>query len=104
MAGARRRALLLKAGLSKEAFVATGVVSAVVVDAVRLVTYGTGILAQHIAASQELIAPVAVATVCAFAGSFAGSRILQKITLRTVQIVVASAMFVIGIGLASGLI
>ncbi|MDO4796365.1 MAG: TSUP family transporter, partial [Brachymonas sp.] len=34
--GALRSAFLLKAGLSKEAFVATGVVSAVVVDAVRL--------------------------------------------------------------------
>lgn len=35
--GALRSAFLLKSGLSKEAFVATGVVSAVIVDAARLV-------------------------------------------------------------------
>ncbi len=45
--GALRSAFLLKAGLSKEAFVATGVVSAVIVDAVRLITYGTGVMAGH---------------------------------------------------------
>lgn len=102
--GALRSAFLLKAGLSKEAFVATGVVSAVIVDAVRLITYGTGVMAEHLARSQELIAPVAVGTVCAFIGSFAGKRVLQKITLRTVQIIVAVAMLLIGAGQASGLI
>lgn len=102
--GALRSAFLLKAGLTKEAFVATGVVAAVIVDAVRLITYGTGVMAEHLAQSQELLAPVAVGTVCAFIGSFAGKRILQKVTLRTVQIVVAVAMLVIGSGLTSGLI
>lgn len=95
---------MLKAGLSKEAFVATGIVAAVVVDAVRLITYGTGVMAEHLARSDELIAPVAVGTVCAFIGSFAGKRVLQKITLRTVQIIVAVAMLLIGAGLTSGLI
>jgi uncharacterized membrane protein YfcA len=102
--GALRSAFLLKAGLTKEAFVATGVVCAVIVDAVRLITYGTGPLAEHFARSQEVLAPVAVGTVCAFVGSFAGKRLLQKITLRAVQLIVAVAMLVIGAGLASGLI
>lgn len=43
--GALRSAFLLKAGLSKKAFVATGVVSAVIFDAVRLMVYGTTMLA-----------------------------------------------------------
>jgi hypothetical protein len=102
--GALRSAFLLKTGLSKEAFVATGVVSAVMVDAARLVVYGTGVMAGHLAQLQELIAPVAVGTVCALIGSFAGSRILQKVTLRTVQIVVAVAMLLIGAGLAAGVV
>ena len=42
--GALRSAFLLKVGLSKEAFVATGVVSAVIVDAARLVIYGVGFM------------------------------------------------------------
>lgn len=102
--GALRSAFLLKTGLSKEAFVATGVVSAVIVDAVRLITYGTSILAEHLARSQELLAPVAMGTVCAFIGSFVGKRVLQKITLRTVQIIVAIMILLIGSGLVAGLI
>lgn len=102
--GALRSAFLLKSGLSKEAFIATGVVSAVIIDAARLVVYGTGFMADHLAKSHELLAPVAVGTICAFIGSFAGKRMLQKVTLHTVQIVVAVAMLLIGAGLVAGLV
>jgi len=102
--GALRSAFLLKAGLSKDAFVATGVVSAIIVDAARLAVYGTGVMAGHLAQSQELIAPVAVGMACAFIGSFVGKRMLQKVTFRAVQITVASAMLLIGTGLACGLV
>ena len=102
--GALRSAFLLKIGLSKEAFVATGVVSAVIVDAARLVIYGAGFMAGHLAQSQEILVPVVVGTVCAFIGSFVGARVLQKVTLRTVQFVVAVAMLLIGAGLAAGLV
>lgn len=85
-------------------FVATGVVSAVIVDAARLVVYGASFMAGNFAQSQELLAPVAVGTICAFVGSFLGKRMLQKVTLRTVQVVVAVAMLLIGVGLAVGLV
>jgi len=102
--GALRSAFLLKIGLTKEAFVATGVVSAVIVDAARLVIYGTGFMGGHLAQSQQLLASVVVGTVCAFIGSFVGTRVLQKITSRTVQIVVAVAMFLIDAGLVAGVV
>jgi len=102
--GALRSAFLLKIGLSKEAFVATGVVSAVIVDAARLVVYGAGFMAGNFAQLQELLVPVAVGTICAFIGSFMGKRLLQKVTLRTVQVVVAGAMLLIGVGLVTGLL
>jgi uncharacterized membrane protein YfcA len=102
--GALRSAFLIKAGLSKEAFVATGVVAAVIVDASRLIVYGTDIAADHLAQSQQLIAPVVVGTLCAFIGSFVGRQVLRKVTLRAVQIIVALTMLLIGIGLASGLV
>ena len=102
--GALRSAFLLKSGLSKEAFVATGVVSAVIVDGARLVVYGASFVASDFAQTQELLVPVAVGTVCAFIGSFVGKRMLQKVTLRTVQTVVAGAMLLIGVGLAAGLV
>ncbi|KGK42610.1 hypothetical protein LH51_06090, partial [Nitrincola sp. A-D6] len=102
--GALRSAFLLKAGLSKEAFVATGIVSAVIVDAARLVVYGTAILATEFSQAQELILPVVVGSICAFIGSFFGKRLLPKVTLRTVQLIVAIAMLGIGSGLALGLL
>ena len=102
--GALRSAFLLKAGLSKDAFVATGVVSAVIVDAARLTVYGTGFIAGHLAQSRALLAPVVVGTLCAFVGSFAGKRVLRKVTLRTVQIAVAAAMLLIGLGLVVGIV
>lgn len=100
--GALRSAFLLKAGLSKEAFIATGVVAAVIVDAVRLLVYGAGALGEHVARSAGIVGPVVVATVCAFAGSYLGKRVLRKVTLRAVQASVAAAMLLIGMGLAFG--
>ena len=102
--GALRSAFLLKIGLTKEAFVATGVVSAVVVDASRLIVYGTGFMAEHFSRSQELALPVAVGTACAFAGAVIGKRVLHKVTLRTVQVVVAIAMLMVGTALIAGII
>lgn len=102
--GALRSAFLVKLGLSKEAFVATAAVSAVLVDAVRLIVYGVGFLAEHFARSRQLILPVAVGTVCAFAGALIGKRVLRQVTLRTVQVVVASMMLFVGGGLALGIL
>lgn len=100
--GALRSAFLLKAGLSKEAFVATGVISAVIVDAVRLTVYGTTILTEHFAQSQALLAPVVVASLAAFGGAFVGKKLLRKVTLRALQLLVAVAMLIIGLGLIAG--
>ena len=97
-----RSAFLIKAGLGKQAFVATGVVCAVLVDVTRLVFYGTGTLANHISTSRGLILPVTVATLCAFAGAFFGKRMLQKVTVQTVQRVVAGGIFLIGVALVMG--
>ena len=61
-------------------------------------------MADHLAHSKNLIAPVVVGTICAFIGSFVGKRLLQKVTLRTVQMMVAIAMLLIGVGLVVGLV
>jgi uncharacterized protein len=102
--GALRSAFLIKAGLTRDAFVATGAVAAVLVDVTRLLVYGVGTISSHMAHSGELLVPVTVATVSAFVGSFLGKRLLPKVTLRTVQLVVAVAMLAIGVGLVSGLV
>ncbi len=103
--GAFRAAFLIKAGLDKQAFVATGVVCAVIVDCVRLSVYGTSYLTARLDAPPPGVTGLVItASLAAFAGAFLGARLLQKITLRTVQIVVAIGMIGVGAGLAAGLL
>jgi uncharacterized membrane protein YfcA len=103
--GAFRAAFLIKAGLDKQAFVATGVVCAVIVDCVRLSVYGTSYLTDRLDALPPGVAGLVIsASLAAFAGAFLGARLLQKVTLRTVQLVVATGMIGVGTGLAAGLL
>ena len=103
--GAFRAAFLIKAGLSKEAFVATGVVAAVIVDVIRLGVYGVSNVTHGFANLESgSWAIVLVATGCAFLGAFLGARLLKKVTLRAVQITVAVMMVLLGVGLAAGVL
>ncbi len=103
--GAFRSAFLLKAGLGKEAFVATGVVAAVVVDTVRLFVYGLSFYATDFAAIRGDVASAVVTAILAAAvGAYIATRLLEKVTLRAVQLVVALMMIFVGLGLASGVL
>lgn len=97
--GALRAAFLVRAGLAKEAFIATGVACACLVDATRLSVYAG--LARHdgLAANAGL---VAAATLAAFAGAFAGARLVRAVTLRGVRLAVGAMLAAIGAGVASG--
>lgn len=103
--GALRSAFLIRAGLSKEAYVGTGAACTVLVDAVRLLVYGASFSAGGWAVVQgEGGAMVVAATLGAFAGAWLGKRLLPKVTLRFVELSVALMMVLIGAGLASGLV
>jgi len=103
--GALRSAFLIKAGLSKEAFIGTGTVAAVVVDVARLLVYGASFYAAQFAKLDSSIAGlVLAATLAAFVGSYLGARLVKKVTLRALQIIVGVMLVLIGVGMASGLI
>lgn len=103
--GAFRTAFLIKAGLDKDGFIATGVACAVIVDVARLAVYGLSTLTADFAAVPSgAEGVVAAATLSAFLGAYAGARLLKKITLRAIQILVAALMIVVGLGLAAGVI
>jgi uncharacterized membrane protein YfcA len=103
--GAFRSAFLIKCGLDKTAFIATGVVCAVLVDLVRIGVYGASYFSSRFAVlTQETAGLVAVAALSAFAGAWFGRRMLRKVTLHSVHLVVAVMMFIIGLGLATGFI
>lgn len=100
--GALRSAFLVKCGLSKEAFIGTGVVSAVLVDAMRLPVY-FGQMRPALEGA-ELRGLILAATLAAFAGSYGGARWVRKVTLRTVQTIVAIGLAIIAAAMATGII
>lgn len=105
--GALRSAFLVRAGLGKEAFIATGVVSAVVVDLARLSVYGTAFVARDLGvvlADRGGWGLIVAAIAAAFAGSFAGARLLPKVTMTGVRWVVAVMLCLLGIALGAGLV
>jgi uncharacterized protein len=99
--GAFRSMFLIRSGLGKEAFVATGVVIAVLVDLARLLIYGPAFFAQK---EQIEWALVISASLAAFVGAYAGAKLLKKITMQFVQWVVAALLIMVGVGLAGGLL
>lgn len=99
--GALRSAFLIKAGLSKEAFVATGVIIACLVDFSRLSVYFKQYLSTGIYENMLLLV---VATVAAFAGAFSGNLLLKKVTLPIIQKIVTVMLILLALALGFGLI
>lgn len=99
--GAIRSAFLIRSGLSKEAYIATGVVIACLVDFTRLSVYASRFTSSNL---HENLTLLIAATVAAIAGAYAGSRLLKKITLRSIQVIVAIMLIIISLALGSGLI
>lgn len=99
--GALRSAFLIKAGLSKEAFIGTAVVVSTLVDITRLGVYATRFSRSGLT---ENITIVAIATSAAIAGAFIGNKLLKKVTLRFLQIFVAIMLICLSVALGAGLI
>jgi len=98
--GAMRSAFLIKCGLSKEAFIATGVVIASVVDISRITVYWPHIFPKAAGNAPLLIA----AALSAFTGAYVGKKYIGKVTMRSVRIIVGVMLFIVAIGLGMGII
>ena len=99
--GALRSAFLIKAGLSKEAFVATAVVVSTFVDFTRLSVYATRFTKGGLTNNLTL---VVCATLSAIAGAYIGNKLLKKVTLRFLQVTIAIMLIIISLALGAGLI
>ncbi len=99
--GALRSAFLIKAGLSKEAFIATGVVVSTFVDFTRLSVYASRLDTAALADNKEL---VFAATLSAITGAYLGNRMLRKLTLRSIQVIVAAMLLLLSLALGAGLL
>lgn len=99
--GALRSAFLIRSGLTKEAFIATGVIIACLIDVSRLSIYSERIYEHY----QDFNFPLIVAaTLAAFAGAFVGTKLVKKVTIRSLQVFVAILLFIFSILLGLGII
>jgi hypothetical protein len=99
--GALRSAFLTKVGLSKEAFIATGVLIACMIDISRMSVYFTNISNMKDSLQWNLLI---VATLAAFVGVYFGNKLVKKITINTVQKIVAFMIIVFAIALGFGIV
>lgn len=99
--GALRSAFLIKFPLSKEQFVATGIVIACLIDTMRIGTYAMDFDFATILDSAWLMT---AATLSAFSGAILGKKLMKKVTISFLQNVVGIMMIAIGLGLILNLI
>jgi hypothetical protein len=110
MQGALRAAFLVRAGLSRDQFVGSAAVVSTMVDIARLLVYAAG-FAQAGRATEwgvlrerHTMVLVAAACLAAFAGSYFGARLVKKVTLRTIQRIVAVLLIGFAAALAAGVV
>lgn len=99
--GAMRSAFLVKSGLTKEAFIGTGVLLAVIVDLSRMTVYADLIKSADVVGNP---ATVIAATLAAFAGTFLGARLIKKVTIKFLQVIVAMMLFLVALNLGAGIL
>ncbi len=99
--GALRSAFLTKVGLSKEAFIATGVIIACMIDVSRMSVYFANISKVKDSLNLNLLC---IATLAAFIGVYFGNKLVKKITINTIQKIVAFMIIVFATALGFGIV
>lgn len=99
--GAFRSMFLIKCGMSKSEFIATGVFIAIMVDISRLIVYGLNFHTQAINANLSL---VLTATLCAFMGSFVGAKLIKKVTIEKIKFLISLLLVIIATLMMSGVL
>lgn len=99
--GALRSAFLIKAGLSKESFIATGVIISIFIDISRISVYMSNFKNIPLENNWPLLI---IATTSAIIGAIIGNKLLKKITIQFIQIVVAIFLLIISLSIVFGII
>lgn len=99
--GALRSAFLVRCGLSKEAFIGTGVVIACAVDAARLFEYGRDM---DFGPIRERWLLIVAAVISAAGGAVVAARVLPRVSMRAIRRLVTTMLFIIGVLLIAGLV
>jgi uncharacterized protein len=103
--GILRSAFLIKAGLSKEEFIGTSVIASIFVDIIRLFVYGFAIYFEKFAyvLSREMQGILIASSLTAFLGSYIGSKLIHKITFKSLQMIVGLMLLILGTAIALGI-
>jgi uncharacterized membrane protein YfcA len=99
--GALRSAFLIRCGLSKEAFIGTGVVIACLVDVARLLLYGREM---DLATVRDRWRLIAAAIAFAAAGAVLAARVLPRVSMHAIRRLVTVMLFAIAAALAAGIV
>jgi len=99
--GALRSAFLIKAGLSKEAFIGTAVVVSSFVDFTRISVYLNRMIETDIVAQWPLLLS---AVLSAITGALIGNKLLKKITLSFLHLFVGFMLMLIALALITGVL
>jgi len=103
--GALRTAFLMRSGLGKEALIGTMVVCGFAVDAVRLLVYGS-MFSGEISLMQHsgLLGMLISGCIFAFIGSYFGKYLFDKVTFKSVRIVITVMLLLFGLAFGIGII
>ncbi|MDP6908810.1 MAG: sulfite exporter TauE/SafE family protein, partial [Flavobacteriales bacterium] len=85
----------------KEAFIATGIIIASIIDVTRLGLYFTRMKEINV---MENLPILVTAILSAFLGAFFGRKLLKKVTLDVVQWIVAIMILILAVLLAMGVV
>ncbi len=99
--GALRSAFLMRAGLSKDAFMGTRVVCACLVDISRLSVYAASIAAGWNDIELDLLL---LASLAAFGGAWQGNKLVKKTELPMLNKIIATSLVVFAICFGAGVI
>ena len=99
--GAIRSAFLIKSGLAKEAYIATGVVIACLVDFTRISVYASRFRNADL---KDHLSLILAAVMAAIAGAALANKLLPKITYRFVRVLVFLMLFMLAMLMGAGII
>lgn len=99
--GALRSAVLIRLGLSKEGFIATGALLAFLVDLVRVSLYA---MALRYGFLGEAWAPASIAVAFALAGTILGRYLLPKVKIGAVRLVIMVLLAATGVAMILGVL
>jgi uncharacterized membrane protein YfcA len=99
--GALRSAFLINTGLDKTAFVATGVLIAIMVDLTRVPVYASAFSTTELVGEWPLMLAAAAS---AFAGAYIGSLYLKKMTITWIRWLVGALILAFGLLLSLGIL